>query len=256
MKLTGEAKLLVALGALVLFGVGFLILTSRGPTGPGGTQPTPTPRPSLNVTAALVDEMYSKARHTKGDPNAPLTIVEFADFECPSCRTAYEQNVKDIEKKLPVRFAFYHLPLDMHPRAIPAAVATEAAGKQGKFWEMYNQLFEPANVLLTDEVLEAAAKKIGLDITKFNADRQASDVADIPLKEREHALEHGIDTTPTFLIKDKNGNTTSVAGAGAFKELYDDLKDGVLSPKPAGPTAPGQAPGPPGPQAPAPATGP
>ena len=87
MKMTGEAKLLAALGAVVLVGVGFMFATSaRPPSGPGAT-PMAAPTPTA-LTAALVDELYAEARHTKGDKSAALTIVEFADLECPNCRRA------------------------------------------------------------------------------------------------------------------------------------------------------------------------
>lgn len=233
MKMTGEAKLLAALGAVVLVGVGFMFATSaRPPSGPGAT-PMAAPTPTA-LTAALVDELYAEARHTKGDKNAALTIVEFADLECPNCRRAYADTVKDIEKKLPTKFAFYHLPLEMHPRAVPAATALESAAKQGKFWEMYAELFDQKSEPLTDEVFEAAAKKIGLDVAKFKTDLAADDVLSAVYKDRDHATEHNINTTPTFLVKDKNGAVTSVAGAGAFAELFKDLQDGAITAKPAG----------------------
>lgn len=246
MKLTSEAKLLAGLAAIVLAGGGFLMLSSR--TTDGSPRPDPTPAPSL--TAADVDKMFGAARHTKGKPDAALTIVEFADFECPSCRRAYNDKVKDIEKKLPARLAFLHLPLPMHERAVPTALATEAAAKQGKFWPIYDALFEGETASLDDDALLAAAKKVGLNVEQFNKDRAAPEAQKHVDADTATAGSYRIDTTPTFVIRDKAGTVKTVSGAGAFAELYPDLEDGVLGntagAAPAGPAAaPGGPAGPP-----------
>jgi protein-disulfide isomerase len=253
MKLTSEAKLLAVLAAIVLVGGGFLLLSSRGANGPGDVRPSPTPAPQLD--SAAVDALLKASRHVKGDPNAPLTIIEFADFQCPSCRRAFSQtdkpNVHDIEKKLPARFAFLNLPLPMHENAVPAAAAAEAAAKQGKFWEMYNVLFEGSDVdaPLSDADLVKHAQKAGLNIEQFNKDRADAAVNALIDADKAVAEKYSVDMTPTFVIRDKNGKVKVISGAGPYSELFPDLKDGILDNQP-GPAAPAAAP--PGPMAPGP----
>ena len=107
---------------------------------------------------------------TKGGDEALVTIVEWSDFQCPFCGRVNPTMAKIQETYGDkVRIAFKHNPLPMHNRAMAAAVAAEAAGKQGKFWEMHDKLFANPREL-TDENFEKYATEIGLDVAKFKAD--------------------------------------------------------------------------------------
>src|SRR5690606_31536837 len=106
---------------------------------------------------------------TKGPANAKVTIVEWSDFECPFCARAVP-TIERILKEYPndVRFVFKHQPLSFHPNARPPASAAEAAGQQGKFWEMHDKLF--ANMrALTQDNFKPWARELGLNMAKFEA---------------------------------------------------------------------------------------
>src|SRR5216684_4044487 len=107
----------------------------------------------------------SERDHMQGPADAPLTLVEYGDYQCPYCGAAYPV-VKRLQKTLgnKLRFVFRNFPLtQMHPYALVAAEAAEAAALQGKFWEMHDQIYEHQEFLEPD-ILPAWAKKIGLDL--------------------------------------------------------------------------------------------
>jgi protein-disulfide isomerase len=109
--------------------------------------------------------------HAAGPANAPLTLVEYGDFQCPYCRAAYPV-VKRLQKKLgkKLRFVFRNFPVTQaHPYALIAAETAEAAALQGKFWEMHDLLFEQQDSL-TPDIIPVWAKKIGLDLDQFGND--------------------------------------------------------------------------------------
>src|SRR5580765_3448668 len=97
--------------------------------------------------------------HAQGPADAPVTLVEYGDYECPHCGRAHPI-VKEVQRRLgsKLRFVFRHFPLkEIHPHAEHAAEAAEAAGAQGKFWEMHDRLFERQFALEDSSVLEYAA---------------------------------------------------------------------------------------------------
>lgn len=216
MKSSGEAKLLLILGIIVLLGGGVLVGMNRM-TGIGGTPPPPpTPRP-FEITAEKFDKLLKTARHIEGDPKAPVTIVEFADFECPSCRRAYNNYLKDIMQKKSARVAFFHYPLpELHQNALPAAVASEAAAKQNKLWEMYAALFEGEKTELSQDYITEQAKKIGLDMKQFDQDRTDSKLKSLVDQDQKEAGEYMVDMTPTFFVRDKDGKYYRAVGGDDF----------------------------------------
>jgi len=109
--------------------------------------------------------------HIRGPVAAPL-ILEYGDYECPYSRQAYRE-IERIETELAggVRFAFRHFPLtQIHPHALPAAAAAEAAARQGRFWDMHELLFHRQRALEGQDLQQYAAD-IGLDVAKFDDDR-------------------------------------------------------------------------------------
>src|SRR6266850_4715184 len=113
-------------------------------------------------------EAVSDADHIQGNVNAPITLVEYGDYECPHCGAAYPV-IKKIQKKMgdQLRFIFKNFPLtNIHPFAESAAEAAEAAGGQGKFWEMHDAIYENQDSL-SEETIPALAKNIGLDMKVF-----------------------------------------------------------------------------------------
>lgn len=224
--MTGETKFMIA--ALLVIALGGCAMFALNKI--SNPPPPPPPAPPKMMTSQTVDELFAKARHQKGDASATLTFVEFADFECPSCRRAYSDTIVKLEKTIPsFRLGFMHLPLPMHERAIPAAIAAEAAAKQNKFWEMYALLFDAKQEELSDKQITAAASSLGLDMTQFAADQKNPklfrDLIDADMKV---ATENQVDSTPTFFIHDKAGTVAVLSGAGNFGRFYPDLKDGIL----------------------------
>ena len=106
--------------------------------------------------------------HVRGAVDGRVTLVEYGDFQCPYCGDAYPV-VRALLKDFPwLRFVFRHMPLsDLHPRALAAAEAAEAAGAQGRFWDMHDRLFENQHAL-SDEQLREHAAALGLDVERFD----------------------------------------------------------------------------------------
>jgi protein-disulfide isomerase len=137
---------------------------------------------------------------SRGNPSGAVTIVEFADFECPVCGAVYPVLEKAFEaKKDKVRFVFKFLPLPKHPHAEPAARAAIAAMNQGKFWEMHHKLFENQEHLERSD-LEQYARDLGLDMAKFKADFDAKQTTDRIEADRKQADALKVKGTPTIYI--------------------------------------------------------
>jgi protein-disulfide isomerase len=147
--------------------------------------------------------------HARGPEHAPVTIVEYGDFECPNCKQA-KPAVEIVLNRYPeqVRFVYRHFPLtDVHPHALAAAEAAECAGAQGKFWEMHETLFEHQTHLDRKHLLRYA-DDLGLDMA-----RVASELDDEIYRQR--VLEHlaggersGVRGTPGFFV---NGRIVDVS---------------------------------------------
>jgi len=167
------------------------------------------------------------ASPTKGDKDAKVTIIEFSDFQCPFCKRGAD-TVDAILKKYPkdVKVAFKNLPLPMHPEAGPSAKAALAAGKQGKFWEFHDALFNNQQKL-NAAFYEEQAKTLGLDIEKFKKDMASEEIAKQVKEDEELAKKHGISGTPGFFV---NG----VAVKGAYPvEHFSRIIDRWLTGAPA-----------------------
>src|SRR5205823_5823309 len=116
----------------------------------------------------------SQRDHQQGPETAPVTLVEYGDYECPYCGQAYSI-VKEVQRRLGdrLRFVFRNFPLtNAHPHAAHAAEAAEAAAAQGKFWEMHDYLYEHQRALDDPHLLEAA-EQVGLDVARFRQDMEA-----------------------------------------------------------------------------------
>lgn len=142
--------------------------------------------------------------HDDGKNGAPVTLIEYGDFECSYCQEAYPI-VKEVQKiqgnKL--RFVFRHFPMSQsHPSAFRTACAAEAAAKQGKFWKMHDMLFENQDAL-DDQDLLTYAKILNLNIQKFNKDIVSKEVARHVKNDFTSGVESGVNGTPTFFINGK-----------------------------------------------------
>lgn len=139
-------------------------------------------------------------RPMKGKETAKVTIVEFSDFECPYCARA-TPGIEQVLAAYPddVKVYFLHYPLSFHQKALPAAIASECAHKQGKFWEMHDELFA-AQHSLNDEHFKQAAKNKGLDLVAFDSCMQDPAMAAIVKKDMEQGDAAGVQGTPSFYI--------------------------------------------------------
>jgi protein-disulfide isomerase len=139
--------------------------------------------------------------HVAGPPTAPITLVEFGDYECPFCRHAY-YSVKALQLALAdqLRFAFRNFPLAaMHPHAVMAAESAEAAGVQGRFWPMHDTLFENADALEWPDLLEYATR-LGLDVDQFEHDVRTHRFREKLRADLRSGALSGVNGTPTFFI--------------------------------------------------------
>lgn len=137
---------------------------------------------------------------TKGDKKAEYTVIGFSDFQCPFCKRG-DDTIKQLMEKYDkkVRYVFKHLPLSFHPQAAPAAKAAWAAQKQGKFFEYHDKLFENQSKL-GEELYVQIAKDLGLDMDKFNKDRNSNDAEKQIQEDMKIAESVGIQGTPGFVL--------------------------------------------------------
>jgi protein-disulfide isomerase len=145
--------------------------------------------------------------HAQGPASAPVTLVEYGDYECPYCGAAYPI-VKEIQRRLGdrLRFVFRNFPLTtIHPHAEHAAEAAEAAGVQGRFWEMHDYLYEHQRAL-TDRHLALYAAEVGLDVEQFDRDMTAQAFADRVRADFMSGVRSGVNGTPTFFINGQRHN--------------------------------------------------
>jgi protein-disulfide isomerase len=139
--------------------------------------------------------------HTLGRASAPVTLVEYGDYECPFCGAA-QPNVREVLRLGGdnVRFAFRHFPLSqVHPHAQLAAEAAHAAGAQGRFWQMHELLFATQQALMPADLLTYAAA-LGLDVARFTADLEQHRYAFVVREHFLSGLRSGVNGTPTFFV--------------------------------------------------------
>lgn len=144
-----------------------------------------------------------------GSDSAKITVVEFSDFQCPFCKRGRDV-VRELKERYKddIRVVFKNLPLPFHQQALPAAKAALSAGKQGKFWEMYDLLFDNQQRLSHPGLYEELARTLKLDPVKFRSDMEDSSVAAQIERDQAVADQLGIQGTPGFIV-----NGVEVKGA-------------------------------------------
>ena len=165
--------------------------------------------------------------HVLGPANAPVTLVEYGDFECPFCGRSYPA-VRRIRGELGdrLRFVFRHFPRPEHPHARHAAEAAEAASAQGHFWEMHDRLFEHQNAL-TDTDLAQYAADIGLDAERFRHDLTSHVFLERVQRDIQSGGHSDVHGTPTFFINGvkHEGPDTFDDLLGAIQQQLPDASD-------------------------------
>jgi protein-disulfide isomerase len=156
-----------------------------------------------------------------GSEDAPVTIVEFSDFQCPYClrhsRTAMPRLIEAYVKTGKVRYVLRDLPLEsIHPAAFEAAMAARCAGDQGRYWELHDRFFaqQPS---LKEKAWEAHAEAVGLDIGAFRACLEDGKYADAVRRDIEAARRLGVRGTPTFFIGRTQPGSDTMTAAGAIR---------------------------------------
>jgi protein-disulfide isomerase len=146
----------------------------------------------------------ASADHMLGSEHAPVTVVEYGDFECPNCKQAAPSVKMLLERFVGrVRIVFRHYPLqEIHPHALAAALASEAAAGQGKFWPMHDLLFDNQRHLKAPQ-LRGYAERLELDMTRYDADLGDALYLQRVREDIEGANLSGVRATPTFFINGK-----------------------------------------------------
>jgi protein-disulfide isomerase len=153
----------------------------------------------MNLSVAV-----GKSDHAQGPETAPVTLVEYGDYQCPYCADMNPM-IKAIAKAMgtQLRFVFRHMPLlEMHPYAQHAAEAAEAAGAQGKFWEMHDGILQQQSELGSD-LLHQLAVKINLDLEKFSSEVEERRYRPRVKRDFMGGMRSGVAATPTFFINGK-----------------------------------------------------
>ncbi len=203
-------RFLIILALLVLGFIGFIAFQGKKDGGSSGGSSTAQP-----------------SEHKTGAGNKGVTLIEYGDFQCPSCG-AYFPILQQVKEKYgdDITFQFRHFPLtQIHQNAMAAHRAAEAASKQNKFWEMHDLLYERQNAWGTNQnvaqVMEDYASELGLNVEQFKTDYQSAEVNAVINADMAAGQELKITGTPTFII---NGEKIESPGRTVeeFSKTIDD----------------------------------
>jgi protein-disulfide isomerase len=185
---------------------------------------------NIPESESVLAKTNTDSAHIRGNPNAPVTLEEFGDFQCPPCgkfSEFVEELLKEYNPRL--RLVFRNFPLSGHEHAREAALAAEAAGLQGKFWEMHDTLYREQDTWSkapnVRELFESYAGTIGLDVDQFKKDMDGDKARERVDSDRALADFLGVKATPTLFInnrpvepKDKNPEGVRAAINAALNE--------------------------------------
>lgn len=217
----------IAVCALVLGGLAFL--SKKDAVDVGGTDATNI----IDSTDTAIGD------HVYGNKDAKVMLVEYGDFQCPACGAAYPKlkTIKE-DRKGSIAFIFRNFPLTaIHPNALAAAAVAEAAGLQGKFWEMHDKLYENqeswagAAADQRDDLFASYAKELNLDLDQYRADIVSKKVTEKISRDQALGRKMKVDSTPSIYIGDtvisKETNSDLIQGTGA--KLTKELDDAVTA---------------------------
>lgn len=190
----------------------------------------------VNPDVVIKDGDYPNSNypdHVYGKADSKVVLIEYGDFQCPGCQSV-NPAVVDVrnEYKDHIAFVYRHLPLtNIHPNALASAAAAEAAGKQGKYWEMHEKLFETqdswsnATAEQRQTFFDGYARELGLDLEKFKADMISDEVTRRINRDRALAAKIGADSTPTFVLNGEKltSDITEDLGQSGGKKLRELL---------------------------------
>lgn len=173
---------------------------------------------SFGVKAMKLSVPVNERDHVIGPLSAPITVVNYGDYECPDCHRRHREVEKMFDQLVnSVRFVYRHFPLvNAHPRALRAAEAAEAAAAQGKFWEMHRHLYTRPDKL-EDRHLRRYAREIGLELDRFDREMADGTYNEQILNNYHSSITYGITGAPTTFI---NGELYAMSGV----ELLSTVK--------------------------------
>ena len=159
----------------------------------------------------------------KGEEDAPVTMIEFSDFQCPFCGRFFTQTLPLIQEQYinagKVKFVYKDFPLEsIHPMALPAALAARCAGEQGKFWEYHDMIFEN-QALLSDSILRQWASDLGLNTANFNSCLDSQKYLSEIRQDLQEGEAAGVRGTPGFLV-----NGQLISGAQPFSAFQQAIE--------------------------------
>jgi protein-disulfide isomerase len=207
---------ILAVLGIALGSVWYLTKPVATSTIPASSQPSPAAKGAQQQQPASPTQLGpvksgvpgAEPANTKGPANARVHIEEFGDFQCPPCG-AFHPILEKLEQEFPndLRVTFRNLPLPNHQHALRAASAAEAAGLQGKFWEMHKLIYEHQRDWKDEfdvrPIFEGYAKQIGLDIARYNRDLGGATVQQRILQDGKRAISMGVGATPTVFINNR-----------------------------------------------------
>ena len=198
--------ILIAVVAFLTVGIATAVYRTK-------MRPTPAPAAGASAASTAAEEKEDPSLHVRGPRNAPVTIEIYGDFQCPSCAIATAA-IDELDKQFPgkLRIVFHEFPLAMHRHALEAAMAAEAAGLQGHFWEMHDMLYQYQAVWSEASnagfVFSAYASSLGLDPVRFQADAKSPEVRARVAADGAAGAARGVENTPTIFI---NGREAKAA---------------------------------------------
>jgi protein-disulfide isomerase len=211
---TKEIIIWFAVIAVLIGGLWLLINAANAPLTP------PPPAEIQNVPSV------SKTDLIRGNPNAKVTLIEYADFQCPACAVMHatiKQLQGDFKDNLRLVYRFFPL-TNIHQNSLISAQAVYAAGLQGKFWEMFDMVYENqeswSDSTQPKTIFTDYAKKIGLNLNKFNSDMDSDLTKKFITDEQSQGLDLGINATPTIFMNGKE--IQNPATYEEFKKLIQD----------------------------------
>lgn len=198
----------------------------------------PVPQPAQQPSQPNVPQIFQISLDddpVKGDPNAPVTVVEFSDFQCPFCSRFFVQTLPQLQETYidtgKVKLVYRDLPLDnLHPNARPAAIAAECADEQGKFWDYHDVLFSKQaewggqSSDAVSETFQTYASDLGLESASFESCLSSSEISDEVNDDFVDATLYGATGTPTFFVGNEEDGFIKIVGAqpfNAFKAIID-----------------------------------
>jgi len=215
--MTQEAKVLLGIG------IATIVLLIGGVFYLSGTNPAVTSEGTIDKKVLIA------GKNTKGKKSAKVTVVEFSDFQCPACG-AFHPDMKKIlsDYNGKIYFIYRHFPLPIHKNAMKAGEAAEAAGAQGKFWQMHDRLFETqtawSEIADPTSLFVGYAKSLGIDEEKFKKALDEGTYLSLIQKDLQDGNKAGVNATPTIFVNGKK-----VEGATSIADLTAKLRAAIDS---------------------------